>query len=219
MKLQTTQIAKSFSFNRKVESSVWSSALHKWTPPWLVQEEYLKSEQIVQYTSVVILMYDSYISVIHTTKRQRLAWLWPIPLVFCSNLWWWCYYMWLCMFLSCPQFSFNSFFKHSAFFFTSRYTDRLLYMNISQLCSCQHEKGEKKKEKSPKTGSSLLLLPAGNNVVILFHSSDVHTGHHSQHLQKVPYVEGNNTLIVRHSSRNRHNKWYSDWKFFLFVQT
>lgn len=71
MTLQTTQNAK--FFNRKDGSSVWPSAVKQWTPSWLAQEEYLKSEQVIQYISLVILM-D--VSVFHTAKRQRLAVHW-----------------------------------------------------------------------------------------------------------------------------------------------
>lgn len=72
-----------------------------------------------------------------------------VPL-FLSNLQWFCCYKGLCMILSCHWFSFNSFFKHPALFFTSCHTDILLYMNIPQLCSCWHQKGKNNYTKPPK---------------------------------------------------------------------
>lgn len=132
----------------------------------------------------------SYVSIIHTIRDkdwQFIALAVTSSSCFSSKLWCLCCYMWLCMLLSYPQFSFNSFFKRSVLFFACWRADMLLYTNISQLCSCQYQKREKRQQQQKKKerkkkyilGSSLLPLPVGNNVLFLFHTSDAHKGHHN----------------------------------------
>ena len=74
--LQTTQNAKFFSLTGRMNPLCEpvhynSEHLHD-----LHKKEYLKREQVIQYISLVILMDVSYVSVFHTTKRQRLAVHW-----------------------------------------------------------------------------------------------------------------------------------------------
>lgn len=122
---------------------------------------------------------------------------WDLFPLFLSNLWWFCCCKGLCMFLSCHWFSFSSFFKHPALCFTGCHTDILLYMNISS-AAAGIRKGKITQKTPPKIGCSLHPLPAGRNV-ILFHSSDAHTGNHSQGLQNVLCIEGKNSSItLRH---------------------
>lgn len=169
----------------------------------LRRKEYLKTKQIIQYMSLVILMDVSYASVFHTTKRQRMAvdWLgcnlilWFFPLI-CDS------YVATCDFACFSHATSSLSIVSSNTLHSSVQAETLtccFTWTFRSSAAASIRKGKKEPKNPPKIGSSLLPLPAGNKVVILFPYSDIHTGHYSQCLQKVSYLEGNNTLIMRHS--------------------
>lgn len=148
----------------------------------------VKTEQVTQYISLIILMDVSYVSVFHASETQAvssMAWLWPAPLVFSSNLWWFksLHVPWHISLM--PLVLFQQFLQTLCnFLYKMTQWHASLHEHLSALQLPVSEKGNKRTQKPSKIGSSLPPLPAVNNVM-LFQSPEVHTGHHSQHLPKV----------------------------------
>lgn len=185
----------SYFFKGKDESSVWSSALQTEHLHELHGKEDLRTEQGIRfvYSGGCWLW-------LHLSTAKRQTWQFPGLAVTCS---------------SCFSLIYDDFVAVRGFACFPRATGSLSTTSSNTLRSSLQaatltsfftwtshgsaaagiRKG-KITQKNPKTGNSLHPLPAVQNV-ILFHSSDAHTGHHSRDLQKVVYIEGDNTLITR----------------------